>query len=522
MATYSDLVKTVTQSAYYALLMARHAANKVPTDTWLSVVNVGLSTTQYVAELLAQLRALITGTFQVLFLEEWQGLLDDAADDAERAAIEDRITVVARNLYGVEREKPQLQLARFVLISAAAAPTQTLEAGLVAGTPGPAGLLWYAEEPGTLEPGRKTVLLFRAAEAGSLYNIPVGTPLEFKTSLVGVTIANPASGPGTIIGLGNAGLRFHAAQDGVSVYIIDPSMPNQALSVSDNIVTKVLTISLATDGSGTLISTAEDVRKEVSELVVDPGFGVGQLVIACLLAGNGAGIVQPTIPVALDWDGSYIEEAGADQEPAQRLKRRCETRLDTTGGGGGMGLPPGAVGTEDALVFWGLARPASYKSSPVRWVRVLSNNHLGTISGGESTVVLASAAGALSSKDVAAVAANYENPKKYWGGLNVVSATTLNISITGTVYVRAASGKSLSEVRDSVAQSLADYQQIVGEDWSKNLSPVLRPQKIGARIEDADKVAIDYVDLVTPSSPTVLAWNQFPGFDISGLVFAYV
>ena len=71
MALYSDLVGLVSQAAYFARLMAQHVKNEVPVDTWLSEANTGLSTTQYVSELLAQLRALITGTFRAMFLEEW-------------------------------------------------------------------------------------------------------------------------------------------------------------------------------------------------------------------------------------------------------------------------------------------------------------------------------------------------------------------------------------------------------------------------------------------------------------------
>ena len=55
MALYSDLVGAISQAAYFARLMARHVVNGVPTDTWLSVVNTGLSTTQYVSEVLAEL-----------------------------------------------------------------------------------------------------------------------------------------------------------------------------------------------------------------------------------------------------------------------------------------------------------------------------------------------------------------------------------------------------------------------------------------------------------------------------------
>ena len=80
MALFKDLMASISPSEYFTLLMARHAANEVPTQTWLSVVNLGLSITQYVSELLAQQSALLTETFRSLYQEEWQSLLDDAVN----------------------------------------------------------------------------------------------------------------------------------------------------------------------------------------------------------------------------------------------------------------------------------------------------------------------------------------------------------------------------------------------------------------------------------------------------------
>ena len=75
MALFKDLMASISQSEYFTLLMARHTANEVPTQTWLSVVNLGLSITQYVSELLAQQSALLTETFRSLYLEEWLSLI---------------------------------------------------------------------------------------------------------------------------------------------------------------------------------------------------------------------------------------------------------------------------------------------------------------------------------------------------------------------------------------------------------------------------------------------------------------
>ena len=199
MALFKDLMASISQSEYFTLLMARHAANEVPTQTWLSVVNIGLSATQYVSELLAQQSALLTETFRSLYLEEWQGLLDDAVNASDKDRLEERFRVNAKNFYGIEHEAEQLQVARFVLTSVATAPTQSLSAGSLAGTPGN-GLLWAAQIDAELVPSQRAVVEFVADTAGSAANVPIGTELELKSTFVGVSITNQASGAATAPG----------------------------------------------------------------------------------------------------------------------------------------------------------------------------------------------------------------------------------------------------------------------------------------------------------------------------------
>lgn len=517
MALYSDLIGTVSQAAYYARLMARHLANDVPTNTWVGLANIGLSTTQYVSELLAQLRDLLAQTFRAFFLEEWAALMDEAATDADRQAIYDRIVVVARNMYGITAEPAQLQLARFTLECVTGSPPQTFAAGDIVGTIG-SGMLWHATESASLQADERAVVLCRAASAGSVYNVPIGTPLELKTALVGVSVDNRAVGAATLLGLGNAGLYLNATTFGVTVQVVNLG-PSQPLNVFGNLGTKVVTISLRTDGAGIALSTADEVRAYINAAPVLSL--VPQLCLYAKNAGTGAGIMATTSPIPLAWDGGYIQSAGTDPENVLRLKRRCETRLDTLGGGGGGAAPTGAVGTEDALVYWGLQAPAGYAASPVKWVRVLSNNKLGTMSGGESTVILLGPAGAVSLTDVAAVARNYENPKKYWGGINVVTANLTTIFLVGLIHVRPASGKSLSEVSLAVSQALAKFLQTIGDEWSRNEAPIIYPSKIVAVLDSADPVAISRVELTGPISPVVLTWQEFPVFDITGINYTF-
>lgn len=509
MPLLSDLISSVSGVEYVRRLRARYDANGVPWRTWLSVVNIGESLTQYVSEALSQDREVIKQYAAGLWLEFWE----DASELAR--------TLFAKSQYGLDREQPQLQRARFLLRADAGAASQTLAAGAIAGTAGPTGLLWYADEAAQIEPGQRALVTFVASAAGPAYNVPIGTTLELKSTLAGVSLSNPPSGEATNLGSGTSGLVLHAAQDGVSVEVIDPGAAGQPLLVTGNLGTKRLTVSLATDGGGVTTTTAEQARDALMRAV--GATAVPQILLFARNLTSGAGLLQPTTsPLPLAWAGTYISTAGASLESKDRLRRRCETRWDTLGGGGGDGNPPAAVGTEDALVHWGLQTPAGYTASPVRWVRALSNNYLGAMSANYTTIILAGPAGPLPAADVAAVAANYERPKKYWGRLVVVSAITGSIPVAGTVYVRSASGLTLEEIAAKVATSLAEYQQILGEDWSRNQAPIIYPQKVGARVEDADKVAIARVDLTFPPAPVVLAWNEFPVFDTTTLGYAFI
>lgn len=514
MALFSELRKTITQSEYYDALMNFHKSNGVPTSTWLSIVNIGLSLTQYLSEVVAQLDAMFTETFRSLFLEEWQGLLDGAANDTDRERIEERFRTNARNFYGIEAEPAQLQVSRFITTTLGTAPTQTIAAGSIAGTSGN-GILWASQIETELVPSQTAVIEFAASSAGSQHNVPIGTPIELKSTFVGVSISNLASGPATKIGAGDAGLFGYAAQSGVTISVVNlgPLLP---LVISGNLGTKTVTVQLRTDAGAVAQSTAEEVRKAIN----GAGGNVALLVLYTRNQGTGASVMAVG-STSLDWDGSYIVSAGSDVESALRLKRRCETRLDTIGGGGGLGLPPGLLGTEDALVFWGLATPAGYAASPVRWVRVLSNNKLGVMSGGESTVILASNAGLVTAADASAVAANYENPRKYWGVLHVTSAVILAIPVVCVVHVRTASGRTLAEVQESVAEAFTKFLDTIGDDWSRNGSPTVYSNKVVAVIDGADPAAILWVEWTGFVVPIVLAWNEFPEFNTSGIVYQY-
>ena len=95
-------------------------------------------------------------------------------------------------------------------------------------------------------------------------NRPIRTVRSSVIGLVGSSAPDgtPAS---VVIGTGNGSLRFSKTENGASfngwtITTIKPSTNNAALSVTGNVSTRTITISLATDGSAVATSTASQVR----------------------------------------------------------------------------------------------------------------------------------------------------------------------------------------------------------------------------------------------------------------------
>ena len=114
------------------------------------------------------------------------------------------------------------------------------------------------------------IVNFTATASGDLHNLPVGAPVDLKTSIPGVTASLAASGPPVTFGTGNASLLLFAAQDGVEVLIQDPMAALQPLTVVASIPPKRVTITLGTDGASALNSTAAQVRQALADAIKVP------------------------------------------------------------------------------------------------------------------------------------------------------------------------------------------------------------------------------------------------------------
>lgn len=392
--TLADLLGVRTQVQYFQDLMARHKTNGVPISAWLSIVNVGLSLTQLVSEVCADLRARISFIAAGLFLETATGAA---------------LTLFARSQFQLERQPATFTIGTIRLTSVAGAPVWVFAPGdITVGTPGPstaATRLFVNTTGGALQPGGSLDLTFQATSPnapGVDYNIPTDSPLELKTAYAGVLASNPAVG---------------------------------------------LT-------------------------------------------------------------GTWITTGGQEEEGDDRLKLRCAARWATTGSGG----------NEEALTFWALAPPAGYAASPVSEVRCLSNNFNGVIAGGAATVVVLGPAGPLAVPDLFAVAANFENPRKYSIGcqITVINGSLKTITLTGTVSVFRGRA-TIAEVQAQIAAALATYTRTLLMGQS-----VYPQRRVAGVLENAAPLAIRDVDLGGMAAVINQGAQEKPVFSTAGLVYQLV
>lgn len=218
----------------------------------------------------------------------------------------------------------------------------------------------------------------------------------------------------------------------------------------------------------------------------------------------GVSVSNPIYPPA----SSCILRQGSDEETNASLYARCLGRWGTLGTGG----------NEDAFIYWARSIPPGYVTSPVQKVRIAPNFQNGIFWPGVCTVYIAGATGALPIADVNAVQGVFDNPPKYpiAGSVIVDTVTNINVSVIGIVNVKITSGFTLTEIQTLVEASLLDYQNTL------NIGETVYPQKIGARIEDANKLAIRDVVLSSPSGPVYLNFNEFPILQYTGGNLAYV
>jgi len=507
LADITDLIKSVTESEYWTQLRSDYDLAKVQWRSW-GTRNPFLVVSRFSTKAAEVLREAVRVIAESGFLDFASGL---------------GLVLFARSQYQLDRQPATFTVGRVVLdMSAVVAPAPVSAGQLQVWTPGPItadSRMFVSLESGTLNPGEANVLRFTALGSGDLYNLPVGTPIELKTSIPGVTASLRASGPPVRLGLGNASLIVWAARPDVYVEIVDPGLPGLPLTIVGNTHTLRLTITLATDSFATPISTASEVRKAIGDAIAS-GANVKDLLLTAALGGDGTGLVQVLPLTLLDWTGTWIESYAHNEQDDDSLKQDCANRFPTMGGASGDGAPVSTAQTEDALLFWGKRPPAGYNRSPVEKIQVYTNiDDTGAVDGAAVLVVISGASGPLAPAAVNAVAGNYENPRKYSYGitLRTISAEARTIAVSGLVTIRRSSGRSIAEVQASIAKAFIRFSA----DRAENaIGAEIDNTKINAVVIDADRAAIKSFAPSAPLAPVVLTFKQVAQYDLSGLTYA--
>jgi hypothetical protein len=524
-ATLSQVISTVTQAGVFQTIMRGHVGNGVPTASWTSLRNVGLSLTQVTSQLLATLQNAVAASISGLFLD-YAGARP-GMDAVTAAAADAALTLFAKSQFQLDRVQPQATVGLHLLTGSKYGPTINLAVGdAVDGTPGTlaAGAVLYANsEAGTLAPG--TLAVPGGGEGFTLTQLAAGVSVRFTYSGANQSLA---------AGIAGSSITYSLATDADG---------NPSTTAGDF----AAWIAGGAGGGGTLVSAAAlGAGKLVLGKISLPGDAPLPLDGGALLLGftaqvaGASGNVSPGSPIVVKagnlpgvsvslppWmAGTWITSQGADLETAAALKARCVARWGTLG----------VAGTEQAARFWATAIPTGYKSSPVSAVQVLANydTALPGFRSNFATVVVVGSAGALTGAQLAAVRANFTSPvtsastagvpglselgsKVPLGcGLRVVSASNVTVTLTGTVNVYASSGTSIADVQSAVAQAVAAYQRTLA------VGMTLYPQKkVAGVIGQASPyaAAIADVDLSGMANTIVMGRLEYPVLDLSGLTY---
>ena len=516
MAGYIDQVlPEQTQPATYQEIRTDHQANGVPVSSWRSLVNVGLSLTQYVSEAITTARNIVRTVLRGLFVDSLQEDLA-AASPAQYAQIADAAVAFAKSQYQENQQPATATLLRAELTSVLSAPVYVLNPGdMIIGTPATSNSLLYTlAEALRLDPGGRIVGLFQAQSPGSSYNLASGTTIELKTTFVGVSSNLPASGARLTVGTGNGSLSLHAgsnlansnAQVAFRIVVDGPSVPLATVTTATSLGVTTITVHSRSDAGSLPLSTANEIR----DLLVQ-NLSADLLTGAQLPPGtDGSGVMPVLSAVLLPLADGPIASAGQDLQAATDLLNTAVAKWDALLVG---------KGTDDALYYWATQPPAGFTSSPVAQCQVLNAlKYDGTIKGGWITVLVSGELGPLSLGELAAVDGNFYNPRKFanFAKLTTLNATAKIINVTAAVDYLKSSKLSDSDINDSIVSALLALQRRLTMG-----TQTIDPSLIEATIGTAN-TAIWKVVMSAPALPTVLAWNERAVFNVIGMTYTAV
>ena len=519
MAGYIDSVLPAqTQSQVYTEILANHVANGVPVSSWRSLVNVGLSLTQYVSEASSTALTLARTVFRGMFADSIFEDISTAPNATTLAQVTQAAEAFALSQYQEAAQPATLATLRVVLSASSGAAVNSFTSGLViVGTPSvSAPLLYTLIEALTLDPSGRVVALCRATSPGSGYNLASDSPFELKTTFVGVTAAVPSTGERLTVGTGNYSLTLSAgdnlgANSGEEVaieFVVDA--PNVATltvtSATTPSVQTLVTVHMRSDGASVPLSTAAEIRAGICAQL-----SAAIIAGAQLPSGTTGGAAMPVSgPFVLPRANGPVQTAGQNSETASALMTRSIAKWDALSVG---------TGTDDALYYWVTKTPAGYTASPVAQAQVINARKSdGTTRGGWITILVTGLLGPLSVADLAAVTANLYNPRKFanFAKLDVINAATNTITVTAHVQYLKTAKLTDADVTAAISSAFLRLQARLQMGVQ-----TIDPSLIEGTIFDASD-AIWVVTLSAPAAPTLIAWDERPAFALSGMTYEAV
>lgn len=516
MAGYIDQVLPVqTQPATYQEIRTEHQANGVPVSSWRSLVNVGLSLTQYVSEAITTARNIVRTVLRGLFVDSLQEDLASATPE-QYAQISDAAVAFAASQYQEFQQPATATVLRVELTAVPSAPVYVLNPGdMIIGTPATSNSLLYTlAESLRLDPGGRIVGLFQAQSPGASYNLASSTTIELKTTFVGVSSVLPASGARLTVGLGNSSLSLHAgsniansnAQVSLKIQVDGPNVAVATVTTVTSLGVTTIIVHSRSDAGSSPLSTAEEIRALlVANINADLLTGV-QLPTGT----DGSGIMALVLAAPLPLADGPIATAGQDVQAATDLLNTSIAKWDALVVG---------KGTDDALYYWVTQPPAGFTSSPVVQVQILNAlKYDGTIKGGWITVLVSGELGPLSLSELAAVDGNFYNPRKFanFAKLTTLNATARVINVTAAVDYLKSSKLADSDINDFVVAALLTLQRRLTMGIQ-----TIDTSLIEATIGTANP-AIWKVVLSAPAAAVTLAWNERAVFNVTGMTYTAV
>lgn len=412
----------------------------------------------------------------------------------------DWLTLLASELFGLTRTEA-VQTEGLVQLTDAGGGPHTITAG---STTVASGTRTYVATAGATLPLNKSIFVpVRASVAGLAGNVANGAIATLVTALAGASVSNVVP---WISRIGTAAVKTQGYVKLTST--AGGTFAAGACTVSDSAghtYTNVQATTLAA-------ATQKEVLFEASAVGADYNVGNGLIVtdtvdplgdITCV---NSAPSVNVT---------SWITTAGSEQQSDVALRQACRDVL----------LSRGIDWTASGIELLVLEAPLDSGTEVTR-VKVVSNpNGIA----GRIGVWIASDAGAVLAADVSDVQDYLDDRRSLCATVEVSSAVSHSITVTGTIVVPTAYLTQAQTVAETNLAGLSSQTPIGGNDDAGNsvqLEDIIAAIKAAtydsSSGQNTNPASPTQISITSPASDVPLASDEVPTFNTSGLVWTGV